>query len=139
MIVVDAGSIDETLAIAAKSADKVLKGTPSRINRNKGVEEAAGGILCFTDSDCVVPEDWIDKLVSGLIRLNSKDNKVVGVGGGDDKRNGPVDWVWGGPASTSGMVGATAARGTAEPDESLSRWITRLRSSVTASKIVETD
>ena len=83
LIVVDAGSSDETLVIARKYADRVLNGIPSRINRNQGVKAAKGEIICFTDSDCVVPEDWIDKLVDGLLRLNGKDNKVVGVGGGN--------------------------------------------------------
>ena len=81
IIVVDAGSDGETIEIAKKHADKVLSGMPSRINRNKGIKAAQGEIICFTDSDCVVPEDWIDKLVDGLLRLNGKDNKVVGVGG----------------------------------------------------------
>ncbi len=83
VIVVDAGSSDETLVIAAKYADKVLKGTPSRINRNKGVEEASGNIICFTDSDCIVPEAWIEELVNGLLRLSEKDNSVVAVGSGN--------------------------------------------------------
>ena len=81
IIVVDAGSSDQTLAIAEKYADKVLSGMPFRINRNKGVEEAAGEIICFTDSDCIVPEHWIDKLVGGLLKLNERDSKIVGVGG----------------------------------------------------------
>lgn len=81
IIVVDAGSTDESLEIAKKHADKVLNGVPSRINRNKGIENAEGDIICFTDSDCIVPEKWIDRLVDGLLRLNKKDNKVVGVGG----------------------------------------------------------
>jgi len=83
IIVVDAGSSDETLEIAQKYADKVLQGLPGRINRNMGVRDAQGDIICFTDSDCVVPEDWIDKLVDGLLRLNEEDSKVVGVGGGN--------------------------------------------------------
>lgn len=80
---VDAGSSDETLAIAREYAYKVLSGAPSRINRNQGIKEAKGEIVCFTDSDCVVPDDWIDKLVDGLLRLNRQDNRVVGVGGGN--------------------------------------------------------
>jgi len=83
VIVVDAGSNDETIEIARKYAHKVLDGMPSRINRNIGVEAARGEIICFTDSDCFVPEDWIDRLVDGLLRLNVKDNKIVGVGGGN--------------------------------------------------------
>lgn len=88
IIVADAGSNDETVEIAQKYAHKVLNGVPSRINRNIGVEAAHGEIICFTDSDCIVPEDWIDKLVDGLLRLNVKDNKIVGVGGGNIPSSG---------------------------------------------------
>lgn len=83
IIVVDAGSTDGSIEIAKKYADKVLTGMPSRINRNKGIENAEGDIICFTDSDCTVPEDWIDRLVGGLLRLNERDSKIVGVGGGN--------------------------------------------------------
>jgi len=83
IIVVDAGSSDSTLEIARKYADRVLAGSANRINRNKGVLAARGDIICFTDSDCTVPPDWIDKLVSGLIKLNAGDASVAGVGGGN--------------------------------------------------------
>lgn len=83
IIVVDAGSSDKTVEIAKKHADKVLNGSPHRINRNKGVDSAEGDIICFTDSDCTVPEDWIDRLVDGLLRLNEKDSKIVSAGGGN--------------------------------------------------------
>jgi len=83
IIVADAGSKDETLEIAQKYAHKVLNGMPSRINRNIGVEAAHGEIICFTDSDCVVPDNWIDELADGLLRLNKVDSRVIGVGGGN--------------------------------------------------------
>jgi glycosyltransferase involved in cell wall biosynthesis len=81
IIVVDAGSTDETLKIASKYADKLHRGVPNRINRNIGIKNAEGDIICFTDSDCVVPDDWIDTLVDGLRSLHTRDAKVVGVGG----------------------------------------------------------
>jgi glycosyltransferase involved in cell wall biosynthesis len=83
IIVVDGGSTDQTVEIAQKYNAVVLKGFQHRINRNIGVLNATGDIICFTDSDCVVPEDWIDKLVDGLLRLNGSDSKIVGVGGGN--------------------------------------------------------
>lgn len=82
VIIADAGSVDETLEIARPYVDRVLTGKPGRINRNIGVETAQGEIVCFTDSDCIVPTDWIDKLVDGLVRLHRGDKMVVGVGGG---------------------------------------------------------
>lgn len=83
VVVVDAGSTDGTIQIAQQYADKVLNGKPNTINRNKGVRNAKGNIICFTDSDCVVPENWIDELVEGLLRLHKKDKRIVGVGGGN--------------------------------------------------------
>jgi glycosyltransferase involved in cell wall biosynthesis len=85
IIIVDSGSTDETVELAKKYTDKVIveNTTPPRINRNKGIANAEGDIICFTDSDCVVPKGWVDNLVKGLLRLNSKDNQVVGVGGGN--------------------------------------------------------
>ncbi len=51
------------------------------VNRNKGVKAATGDIVCFTDSDCIVPGNWIDSLVDPLLELNARDSKVIGVGG----------------------------------------------------------
>ena len=83
IIVIDGGSTDTTIEIARKYNVKVLNGQPRRINRNIGVEQAGGDIICFTDSDCLVPQDWLEKLVDGLLRLNGEDRRIVGVGGGN--------------------------------------------------------
>jgi glycosyltransferase involved in cell wall biosynthesis len=84
IIVVDAGSTDKTKELAEKYADKFLRGLPNRMNRNIGIQHAKGEIICFTDSDCIVPEDWIDSLVDGLSRLNKTDPSIVSVGSGND-------------------------------------------------------
>jgi len=83
IIIADAGSIDETLVIAKKYGAVVDTGLSHRINRNIGIGAAKGYIICFTDSDCVVPVFWIDGLVDGLLRINAIDNKMVGVGSGN--------------------------------------------------------
>ncbi|MCL6477730.1 MAG: glycosyltransferase [Peptococcaceae bacterium] len=85
IIVVDGFSKDNTAKVAQKYADQVLiEETFYRgVNRNKGVKAAKGDIICFTDSDCIVPENWIDTLVDALLDLNQKDPKVAGVGGGN--------------------------------------------------------
>ena len=85
IIVVDGGSNDDTIEIAKKYADTVLVADTyyAGTNRNRGVKAARGSIICFTDSDCVVPENWIDGLVDGLLRLNKRDNKIAGVGSGN--------------------------------------------------------
>lgn len=89
IIVIDGGSKDGTVEIAGEHAHKILtEDTYFRgVNRNKGIKNSQGNIICFTDSDCVVPENWIDKLVDGLLRLNVRDDKIVGVGGGN------IPWI----------------------------------------------
>ncbi len=88
-IVVDGGSEDGTVDIARKYTDKVfIEDTYFRgVNRNKGTKYSGGDIICFTDSDCTVPENWIEGLVDGLLRLHRADDKIVGVGGGN------VPWI----------------------------------------------
>ena len=85
VIVVDAMSQDGTIDTVKKHADKLVieEDCPIGKSRNIGIKNAKGDIVCFTDSDCVVPENWIEKLVDNLLRLNSWDNKIVGVGGGN--------------------------------------------------------
>lgn len=83
IIVVDGGSTDTTLEIARKYNATVLNGLPKRVNRNIGVKQANGDVICFTDSDCLVPQDWLDKLVDGLLRLNGENRRIAGVGGGN--------------------------------------------------------
>jgi glycosyltransferase involved in cell wall biosynthesis len=84
IIVCDAGSTDKTLEIAHKYADKILDGIHNRINRNIGVNKAEGEIILFTDSDCLVPENWIDKLYTGLKTQHELNWRCVGVGGGNE-------------------------------------------------------
>lgn len=85
IIVIDGGSTDQTVDIAKQYADVVFISDThfAGTNRNKGVKAAQADIICFTDSDCVVPEDWIESLVSRLLDLNGEDNKVAGVGSGN--------------------------------------------------------
>lgn len=83
IIVCDAGSMDKTLEIARHYADKVLMGNHHKINRNIGIENAEGEVILFTDSDCLVPEKWIDYLVAGLNVYHKYNYKIIGVGGGN--------------------------------------------------------
>jgi glycosyltransferase involved in cell wall biosynthesis len=84
ILVCDAGSTDKTLEIVHKYADKVLQGIPNRINRNIGVKEAQGEIILFTDSDCLVPYDWINSLYHGLKEMHADNHLCIGIGGGNE-------------------------------------------------------
>jgi glycosyltransferase involved in cell wall biosynthesis len=77
VIVVDDGSSDDTANLAERNGANVIKqhqGGPAAA-RNAGAKAARGGIVAFTDSDCVPHSDWIEKL---LVRFSTG---VVGVGG----------------------------------------------------------
>ena len=91
IIAVDDGSDDGTLEILEQSPlVRVIRrdhGGPSRA-RNAGVAEARGGIVAFTDSDCIVDPDWLTELESCFT-----DICVAGAGGdqkspGDDSEAG---------------------------------------------------
>ena len=75
VIVVDKGSTDETLSIAQKHGVKyfIEPGSLRGKARNVGIKQASGDIVCFTDSDCVAPPDWIDQLVDNLLKLNKEE------------------------------------------------------------------
>lgn len=62
LIIVDGGSIDDTMAIAAEFTDKVFQTKTGRASvMNYGAERAAGDLLLFLHADCILPERgfWI--------------------------------------------------------------------------------
>ena len=79
IIVVDDGSKDNTLNIVkkfrgVKLIKQIHKGPASA--RNLGVKHSKGGVVLFTDADCVPNKDWINNMVQPF-----KDKKIVGVVG----------------------------------------------------------
>ncbi len=64
VIVVDDGSSDETPQIAEASADRLVRQTPQgpAAARNAGAAIAKGGLLIFTDADCVPAPDFLEHL-----------------------------------------------------------------------------
>jgi rSAM/selenodomain-associated transferase 2 len=74
IIVSDGGSIDDTLTIAQKIADKVISGPRGRsLQLNNGAKEAHGDILLFLHADTILPRSAIIQI---LIRL--KDSNIIG-------------------------------------------------------------
>jgi glycosyltransferase involved in cell wall biosynthesis len=65
IIVVDGGSKDATCEIAKKYADQVFVQTSKKVGgaRNDGVKAAKGEIIATTDADCILPPDWIKRIV----------------------------------------------------------------------------
>ena len=80
ILVVDDGSTDGTLGVLKNygRSIRVVKagrnGGPGKA-RNRGIMEARGAIVAFTDGDCVPDSDWLEK---GLAQF---DAGVVAVGG----------------------------------------------------------
>lgn len=61
IIVVDGGSTDKTIKLAQEAGARVLALNPDGIGRarQKGLEEARGEIIAFTDADTLVPTHWL--------------------------------------------------------------------------------
>ncbi|MCW4030841.1 MAG: glycosyltransferase [Candidatus Bathyarchaeota archaeon] len=78
VIVVDGNSTDKTQEIVKKYPVKLVVEEKKGLNlaRNIGIKRSNGEIIAFTDSDCIVPPNWITKIVE-----NFKDTKVSCVGG----------------------------------------------------------
>ncbi|MBI4446472.1 MAG: glycosyltransferase [Acidobacteria bacterium] len=69
VIVVDDGSYDGSAAIAEESGARVVRQSPlgAAAARNRGVREARGEIVLFTDADCIVGRNWIRALSAPLV------------------------------------------------------------------------
>ncbi|MDW8040542.1 MAG: glycosyltransferase [Nitrososphaerota archaeon] len=78
IIVVDGCSTDNTRDIVSRYPVKLLTEEKPGVNvaRNKGIKNSTGEIIAFTDHDCVVPRDWVKKIVENL-----RDPEVGCVGG----------------------------------------------------------
>ncbi len=73
MIVVDGGSADGSLQVAAEHAT-VLASPPGRaVQLNRGAAAATGEVLLFLHVDVALPEDWF-----GHVRAALADPRVVG-------------------------------------------------------------
>jgi glycosyltransferase involved in cell wall biosynthesis len=66
VIIVDAGSTDETLAISKEYSTKVIvsSGVSRGKARNIGAEKAINDAIAFLDSDCIITVDWIEHLLT---------------------------------------------------------------------------
>ncbi len=69
IIVVDNGSDDNSVAIAQNYPVKLveeLEVKSSYAARNRGIADARGEIIAFTDSDCVVSASWLKDAIKGF-------------------------------------------------------------------------
>lgn len=65
VIVVDDGSTDRTAEIAGRFPVTLVRqqNRGPAAARNHGAKRARGGIILFTDADCVPSEDWVEQMV----------------------------------------------------------------------------
>ncbi len=78
IIVVDGQSTDKTVKIAKKYADKVIQQKSKGVGgaRNDGVAVSKYDLIATTDADCIIPENWLEK-----IKDNFKEDNIVCVYG----------------------------------------------------------
>lgn len=68
IIVVDGNSTDNTREIVLQYPVKLILEERPGLNaaRNTGIKNSTGEILAFTDADCIIPKNWLNKLVDNL-------------------------------------------------------------------------
>lgn len=74
VILVDDGSTDNTAQIARHYPEVRTIHQPNfglSAARNTGIRAATGELVAFTDSDCVVDEDWLYYMVGDLLRTDA--------------------------------------------------------------------
>lgn len=73
VIVVDGGSADDTVALAAEGADRVLSAARGRaVQMNAGASAARGEILLFLHADTALPEGALTQMQEGLTQQADK-------------------------------------------------------------------
>jgi glycosyltransferase involved in cell wall biosynthesis len=79
IIVVDDGSTDNTPGIVKKYPVRLIqqKNQGRAAARNRGIKDARGDILVFTDSDCELDFDFIKNIIFPI----EQENEIVGVQG----------------------------------------------------------
>lgn len=80
VIVADGGSTDNTVALIKNRFPKVTVVNNPKKNaasgRNIGIRHAKGDIIAFTDGDCIVRNDWIEKITEAFNKYD-----IDGLGG----------------------------------------------------------
>lgn len=78
VVIVDGNSTDNTWEVVAPYPVRLLieEGRGLNAARNTGLRHSKGEIIAFTDGDCVVPKNWLNKIIE-----NFQDKGVGCVGG----------------------------------------------------------
>ncbi len=80
VIIADGGSTDKTVELAKSKFPQIIVVDNPRKNaasgRNVGIKRAKGDIIAFTDGDCIVANDWIERISEAF-----RNNDIDGLGG----------------------------------------------------------
>ncbi|SBR51313.1 TIGR04283 family arsenosugar biosynthesis glycosyltransferase [Halomonas sp. HL-93] len=69
VIVVDGGSVDESVALATPLADRVISGVPGRAwQMNLGAQQASAQALVFLHADTQLPDNAVSQITKALAR-----------------------------------------------------------------------
>ncbi|RLE73404.1 MAG: hypothetical protein DRJ37_00320 [Thermoprotei archaeon] len=73
VIVVDSSEDATPCIVSEYSFVKLVKLNKLGLNvaRNRGVKEATGDVIIFTDCDCIVPEEWVKNILEVFKRENA--------------------------------------------------------------------
>lgn len=88
IIVFDNNSIDKTEEVAKKFGAKVYKGHTKGVGqaRQEGCKHAKGDIIACTDSDAILPVDWVERITKAF----EKNPAMVAYGGIPQLYSGPM-------------------------------------------------
>lgn len=91
VIVVADGSRDHPEQVVASFPARCLR-LEGRLGaahaRNRGVDQAKGDIILFTDADCVVTRGWASRLGDALTRAHAEDEMILALCGAVDSADG---------------------------------------------------
>lgn len=74
ILIIDNGSTDDTCSVLKRYPVTLLiedGNQSSYAARNKGIRNAEGEVIAFTDSDCIPSLDWIEKGVRSLLQTHN--------------------------------------------------------------------
>ena len=77
----ESGAIEDVIKGFPCKYIRLLENQGAAVARNEGAKNSKGDVLLFTDSDCIVPKDWVKDCQVELLAQNKRDPKVAAIAG----------------------------------------------------------